>query len=354
MSKSAPLVPDNYDVVLQSLKQRIRQAQLRAALSVNQELILLYWYIGREILERQRQEGWGSKVVQRLAQDLKAEFIDVKGFSRTNLLYMRSFAEAYPDEELVQRSVGLIPWRHNIALLNKLKATDERLWYAQKAIENGWSRDILVMQIETNLYERQGGAITNFERTMPDLDSEIAQQLTKDPYNFDFVSLSSKAKEQDLERALVERIRDFLLELGVGFSFVGNQYPLEVSGKEYRLDMLFYHTRLHCYVVIDLKMREFEPEYSGKMNFYVSAVDKLLCTPGDNRTIGIILCRSKDRTIVEFALQDLEKPIGVASYVLREDLPSELQGSLPSVEQLEDEMATIVAEIESDTGPDSI
>jgi predicted nuclease of restriction endonuclease-like (RecB) superfamily len=345
------LVPDNYGAVLQSLKQRIRQAQLRATLAVNQELMVLYWQIGSEILMRQRSEGWGTKVVERLAKDLKAEFADVQGFSRTNLLYMRAFAEAYPDLQIVQRCVGQIPWRHNIALLEKLKLAAERLWYAERAIEHGWSRDILVMQIETNLYQRQGGAITNFQQTMPDLDSEIAQQLTKDPYNFSFLSLSQKAKEQDLERSLVERIRDFLLELGVGFAFVGHQYPIEISRKEYRLDLLFYHTKLHCYVVIDLKMGEFEPEHSGKMSFYVTAVDKLLCTPGDNRTIGIILCRSKDRTRVEFALQDVDKPIGVASYLLREDLPSELQGSLPTTEQLEMEMATIVAEIESSVEP---
>ena len=345
---SSPLIPQNYDVVLQSLKQRIRKAQLRATLSVNRELIFLYWQIGSEILERQRSEGWGTKVVERLAKDLKIEFSDVKGFSRSNLLYMRSFAEAYQDEEIVQRSVGLIPWRHNIALLEKLKSPEERIWYAHKALEYGWSRDILVLQIETNLYLRQGGAVTNFQQTMPDIDSDIVQQLTKDPYNFDFLSLTRKAKEQDLERALVERIRDFLLELGVGFAFVGNQYPLVVSGKEYRLDLLFYHIKLHCYIVIDLKMGAFEPEYSGKMNFYVSAIDDILREPSDNPTIGLILCRSKSKAIVELALKGMEKPIGVASYVLREDLPSELFNSLPTIEQLELEMATIVAEIEAD------
>ena len=311
-------------------------------------MIFLYWQIGSEILERQRSEGWGTKVVERLAKDLKIEFSDVKGFSRSNLLYMRSFAEAYQDEEIVQRSVGLIPWRHNIALLEKLKSPEERIWYAHKALEYGWSRDILVLQIETNLYLRQGGAVTNFQQTMPDIDSDIVQQLTKDPYNFDFLSLTRKAKEQDLERALVERIRDFLLELGVGFAFVGNQYPLVVSGKEYRLDLLFYHIKLHCYIVIDLKMGAFEPEYSGKMNFYVSAIDDILREPSDNPTIGLILCRSKSKAIVELALKGMEKPIGVASYVLREDLPSELFNSLPTIEQLELEMATIVAEIEAD------
>ena len=345
---SSPLIPQNYDVVLQSLKQRIRKAQLRATLSVNRELIFLYWQIGSEILERQRSEGWGTKVVERLAKDLKIEFSDVRGFSRSNLLYMRSFAEAYPDEEIVQRCVGLIPWRHNIALLEKLKSPEERIWYAHKALEYGWSRDILVLQIETNLYLRQGGAVTNFQQTMPDIDSDIVQQLTKDPYNFDFLSLTRKAKEQDLERALVERIRDFLLELGVGFAFVGNQYPLVVSGQEYRLDLLFYHIKLHCYIVIDLKMGAFEPEYSGKMNFYVSAIDDILREPGDNPTIGLILCRSKSKAIVELALKGMEKPIGVASYVVREDLPSELHNSLPTIEQLELEMATIVAEIEAD------
>ncbi|MBE7380477.1 MAG: DUF1016 family protein [Leptolyngbya sp. SIO1E4] len=349
MPESPNLFPDeeNYFALLNDLKSRIRSAQIKAALAVNKELILLYWQIGQEILTRQETEGWGSKVIERLAKDLKREFPDITGFSTRNLKYMRSFAGAYPDEALVQRCVAQLPWRHNIALLSKLKEPEVRFWYAQKAIEYGWSRDILVMQIESNLFGRQGGAITNFASTLPSPQSDLAQQLIKDPYNFDFLTISKDAQERELERGLVDRIRDFLLELGVGFAFIGNQYPIVVDDKEYRMDLLFYHARLHCYVVIDLKMGEFEPEFSGKMNFYVSAVDNYLCTEGDNRTIGIILCRSKQRTTVEFALQDLQKPIGVSTYRLNQALPEALRDNLPTAKQLEMELEAAISELEA-------
>lgn len=350
MPKSPILFPgdENYFALLDGLKRRIRTAQLKAALAVNQELILLYWQIGREILVRQQEEGWGRKVIERLARDLKREFPDMKGFSRTNLMYMRAFAEAWPDEQIVQRCVGQLPWRHNIALLEKLKDLEPRLWYAQKATENGWSRDILVMQIESNLFGRQGGAITNFEQTLPPERSDLSRQLLKDPYNFDFLTLTEAAQERDLERALMERIRDFLLELGVGFAFVGNQYRLDVEGDEYFIDLLFYHLKLHCYVVIDLKVTGFKPEYAGKMNFYVTAVNRLLRDERDDPTIGIVLCRSKKRTVVEFALETVQNPIGVSTYKLREDLPPALQGQLPSAEQLEIELETAVKELEEE------
>ena len=345
------LFPDlaRYDAFLSALKTRIRTAQVRAAIAVNQELVLLYWQIGREILERQQEEGWGAKVIERLAKDLKHEFPDIKGFSRTNLLYMRAFASAYPEEEIVLRCAGQIPWRHNQVLLDKLKSLDERLWYAQKSLDNGWSRDILVLQIESDLYTRQGGAITNFERTLPALDSDLAKGLLKDPYNLDFLSLSEDAKERDMERGLVEHIRKFLMELGVGFAFVGTQYALEVSGKEYRLDMLFYHIPLHRYVVIDLKMGEFQPEHSGQMSFYVAAVDNLLRSDRDDPTIGIILCKSKDRTTVEYALQGNQQPIGVSSYQLQSNLPEGLDKNLPTVEQLQMELNIAMAEMEGKT-----
>ena len=332
---------DNYDVFLKDLKTRIRQAQVKAALAVNQELIILYWQIGREILARQQQEGWGAKVIDRLAKDLKREFPDMKGFSPRNLKYMRAFAEAYLDQAIVQEVLAQIPWYHNQALLDKLKAPDERLWYAQGTLENGWSRNILVMQIESNLFQRQGGAVTNFERTLPPEQSDLAQQLIKDPYNFDFLNLSSATQERELERALVERIRDFLLELGVGFSFVGSQYRLEVSGNEYFMDMLFYHLKLRCYVIIDLKVTEFRPEYTGKMNFYVAAVDDLLRHPDDQPTIGIVLCKSKDKTSAEYTLRNVNTPIAVATH----SLPDQLKANLPTIEQLEMEMDTVVAEL---------
>ncbi|MBD0361454.1 MAG: DUF1016 domain-containing protein [Coleofasciculus sp. C3-bin4] len=334
---------------LKDLKGRIRAAQVKAALAVNKELILLYWQIGCEILARQKEQGWGSKVIDRLAKDLKREFPDITGFSPRNLKYMRAFAEAYPDEQFVQEALAQITWYHNIALLEKLKDTQQRLWYARKTIENGWSRNILALQIESNLYQRQGEAITNFGRTLPAEESDLSHQLLKDPYNFDFLTLSETAQERDLERALVDRIRDFLLELGVGFAFVGSQYRLEIEGDEYFIDLLFYHLKLHRYIVIELKMADFKPEYAGKMNFYVTAVNHLLRDERDDPTIGIVLCRSKKRTVVEFALETVENPIGVATYKLRDDLPPALQGQMPTAEQLEMELEAAVAELEDET-----
>ncbi|MEQ8973317.1 MAG: PDDEXK nuclease domain-containing protein [Coleofasciculus sp. C1-SOL-03] len=240
------LLPPGYDQFLQSLKKQIRRAQVRAALAVNRELVMLYWQIGQEILSRQQQQGWGAKVISQLAKDLKKAFPEMKGFSRTNLLYMRAFAEAYPDEQIVQQLAGQIPWFHNCVLLDKVKEAAERQWYIQKTIQHGWSRSILAHQIELGLYHRQGKATTNFDRTLSKPQSELAEQVLKDPYNFDFLSLGDKAWERELEKALLAHIRDFLLELGVGFAFVGNQYHLEVGGRDFWIDLLFYHYRLHC------------------------------------------------------------------------------------------------------------
>jgi len=342
------LFPDlvNYEAFLSALKTRVRTAQMQALLSVNRELVILYWQIGKDILQRQQEEGWGAKVIDRLAKDLKRDFPDMQGLSARNLKYMRSFAETYPDEQIVQEVLAQIPWYHNIALLEKLGSLQERLWYAKKTVANGWSRNILVMQIESRLYDWQGGAITNFANTLPALDSDFAKGLLKDPYNLDFLNLSEDAKERDMERGLVDHIRQFLMELGMGFAFLGNQYPIEVSGKEYRMDMLFYHVPLHRYVVIDLKMGEFLPEHSGQMSFYVAAVNNLLRTERDDSTIGIILCRSKDRTTVEYALQGNSQPIGVSSYQLQPGLPEELKKNLPTPEQLEMEFNTAIAELE--------
>ncbi|HEY9648881.1 MAG TPA: PDDEXK nuclease domain-containing protein, partial [Chroococcidiopsis sp.] len=252
--------------------------------------------------------------------------------------------QAYPNEDLVQAVMGQITWYHNIALLDKLKANNERLWYAQKAIEQGWSRNALVHQIESGLYQRIGHAVTNFDQTLPQSQSDLARQILKSPYNFEFLELAETAQERDFERALVDHIRDFLLELGVGFAFVGSQYPLEAGGKDYKLDLLFYHVKLHCYVVIDLKMVEFEPEFSGKMSFYIAAVDDLLRSEGDNPTIGIVLCKSKNKATVEYALRYLQQPVGVATYRLKDTLPEPLQGSLPSIEALEMELNTLLVE----------
>ncbi|MBW4659712.1 MAG: DUF1016 family protein [Drouetiella hepatica Uher 2000/2452] len=341
--------PRDYETFLTDLKVRIRSAQVRAALAVNRELVLLYWQIGRDILTRQHQQGWGAKVIQTLSKDLKQEFPEMKGFSRSNLLYMRAFAHAFPEEAIVQEALGQITWYHNVALLDKLKSNEERLWYARQTVEHGWSRNVLVHQIESSLYHRMGGAITNFDRALPPPQSDLANQLLKDPYHLDFLDITSSAQERDLERALVERIREFLLELGVGFAFVGSQYHLEVDGDDYYIDLLFYHLKLRCYVVIDLKVTEFQPEFSGKMNFYISAVDDLLRHPEDRATIGIILCKGKKKTAVEYALRDVNRPIGVSTYQLRDSLPKSLEKSLPTVEQLAIELNTVVGEtIEAD------
>ena len=330
---------DGYDDLLRTLKERIRTAQVRAALSVNRELVLLYWGIGREILARQNQEGWGTKVIDRLAKDLGGDFPEMRGLSPRNLKYMRALAEAWPEEPIVQQLVAQIPWGHNVRILDMVKTPEERLWYASAAIQNGWSRNVLVMQIESGLYRRQGKAVTNFETTLPAPQSDLAKQLLKDPYNFDFLALTAEAQERDLERGLLEHLRKFLLELGVGFAFVGSQYPIEVAGEDFRIDLLFYHLRLRCFVVLDLKMGRFKPEYAGKMNFYLSAVDDQLKNTADHPSIGIILCKSKNQVVVEYALRDTSKPMGVSEFRLLEQLPEQLKGSLPTIEELEGELA---------------
>ncbi|PSB27548.1 PDDEXK nuclease domain-containing protein [Chlorogloea sp. CCALA 695] len=344
MSNDQTSIAEGYDDFLHDLKERIRNAQVRAVLAVNRELVLLYWQIGRDILTRQQQQGWGAKVIERLSADLRSSFPEMKGFSPRNLKYMRAFAEAYSEESFVQQPVAQIPWGHNLRLLDLVKEPTERLWYAQQTIQYGWSRNILVHQIESGLYRRQGKATTNFDRTLPQPQSELAQQLLKDPYNFDFLSLGKDALERDLERALIDHIRDFLLELGVGFAFVGSQYHLEVGGQDFYIDLLFYHLRLRCYVVVDLKMSDFQPEFSGKMNFYLSATDDLLRHPDDQPSIGIILCKSKNMAIAEYALRDLNKPIGVSAYQLQSALPEQLKSSLPTIEELEDVLETVSVE----------
>lgn len=328
-------VPSGYAELLDDLKKRIHTTQLRAGLAVNRDLILLYWEIGRQILQRQKQEGWGAKVIDRLANDLHREFPEMKGFSPRNIKYMRACAEAYPEQQFVQQSVAQIPWGHNVRILDYVKDPIEREWYIRQTIQHGWSRNILVHQIESNLYKRQGKAITNFDRTLPAPQSELAHQILKDPYVFDFLSIGKEAKERDLEKALLEQIRLFLLELGVGFSFVGSQYHLEVGGEDFYIDLLFYHLRLRCFVVIDLKIGEFQPEYAGKMNFYLSAVDDLLRHKDDQPSIGIVLCKGKNKVIVEYALRDTRKPIGVSGYKLTETLPKNLKGELPSIKELQ-------------------
>jgi predicted nuclease of restriction endonuclease-like (RecB) superfamily len=340
------LEPDSYAQFLAGLKSRIQAAQIRASLAVNRELVLLYWQIGRDILDRQERESWGAKVIDRLSSDLKRAFPEMKGFSPRNLKYMRRFAEVWAEEEFVQQVAAQLPWFHNCVLLDKVSGRDERVWYARAAIQHGWSRAVLVHQIESGLHRRQGKAITNFDRALPMPQSDLAQEITKDPYSFDFLTLGKEAHERDLERGLLDHLRQFLLELGVGFAFVGSQYRLTVGNEEFYIDLLFYHLKLRAYVVVDLKMKAFEPEFAGKMNFYLSAVNDLLRHPDDQPSIGIILCKTRERFVAEYALRDINKPIGISEYRLAESLPEKLQGSLPTIEELENELGA-AAEHES-------
>jgi len=368
-------LPENYPALLKELKARIRQAQIKAALSVNRELIKLYWETGRSIVLRQSVAGWGSAVIERLASDLQKVFPDLKGFSPRNIWRMRSFYLAYSRDsailtqpaselhrgsspgfaggkttelKLVRQEVdgqnlpqfaAEIPWFHNVILIEKLKDPIQRWWYGRQTIEQGWSRAVLVHQIESGLYQRQGKAITNFRRTLPPLQSDLAEQVLKDPYNFDFLTIDARAREKELERNLMNHLQRFLVELGVGFAFAGKQVPMEIGGEVFYLDLLFYHLRLRCFVVIELKARPFKPEFAGKMNFYLSAVDDLLRHPDDQPSIGIIICQSKNKIIAEYALRDLSKPIGVSEYKLTRSLPREFKSSLPRIEDLEKELS---------------
>ncbi|MBK6615772.1 PDDEXK nuclease domain-containing protein [Ottowia sp.] len=330
--------PEGYADWLAELKNRIHGAQQRATLAVNRELVLLYWQIGRDILARQAQQGWGAKVIERLAHDLRTAFPQMKGFSPRNLKYMRAFAEAWPDESFVQEVLAQLPWYHQLALLDKLPDPKTRHWYAAKAIEHNWSRNVLVMQIETRLRERTGTAVTNFDLSLPKLQSDLARESIKDPYRFDFLGLTDEAQERDIETALVQHVTDFLLELGAGFAFVGQQVLLDVGGDEFFIDLLFYHLKLRCYVVIEIKGGKFKPEHLGQLGFYLTAVDAQVKHPQDGPTIGLLLCKSKNKVVAEYALRDNARPLGIAEYKLLASLPEPLQTSLPSIEQIEREL----------------
>ena len=331
--------PTGYTEWLTELKTRIQSAQQRAALAVNRELVLLYWQIGRDILARQAEQGWGAKVIERLAHDLRTTFPDMKGFSRANLMYMRAFADAWPDAEIVQQAVGQLPWGHNLVLLTKLKESTTRLAYAHRAIQHGWSRNVLNIHIETRLLEREGLAVTNFVAQLPAPSSDLARSTLKDPYLFDFLGVAKEADEREIESAIVQHISRFLLELGAGFAFVGRQVHIEVGGDDFFIDLLFYHLKLHCYVVVELKAGAFKPEHTGQLSFYLSAVDSQVKAPEDGPTIGLLLCKTQNRVVAEYALRDSNKPIGVAEYQLVAALPAELRTSLPSIEQIERELA---------------
>lgn len=332
--------PEGYATWLAEVKSRVRAAQLRTTLAVNHELIALYWSLGRDILEQQAERGWGAGVVDRIAADLHAEFPDMRGFSRANLMYMRAFAEAWPTlDEVVQQPVGQLPWGQNLVLLTRLKSRDQRLAYAAAAVEHGWSRATLSLHIEQGTLERTGKALTNFARTLPPPLSDLARESLKDPYRFDFLALGTEASERELESALVGHISRFLLELGAGFAYVGRQVPIEVDGRDFFLDLLFYHLRLRCYVVIELKAGEFAPEHAGKLNFYLSAVDDLMRGEHDGPSIGLLLVKTRSRVFAEYALRNTTTPMGIAEYELVHALPEGLEASLPSIERIEAELA---------------
>lgn len=327
------------------ISDKIKLAQTKAAFKVNAEMLTLYWEIGNSILQKQNQNGWGGKVIDLLARDLAENFPDNSGFSVRNLKYMRSFAESYPQfpivqvplaqskNEFVQVPLTQITWYHHISLITKVKDTTERAFYIAETAKNEWSRDVMLLQIQSKLYERDGKALNNFETTLPDYQSDLAKSIFKDPYNFDFLMLSRKAKEVEIENLLTQKITDFLLELGKGFAFVGRQYKVEVDDTDYKIDLLFYHTILHAYVVIELKAGEFLPEYISKLNFYISAIDDKLKTPADEPTIGLLLCASKSNIKVEYSMRGLTKPLGVASYEL-EQLVKE---NIDKLDQLDNE-----------------
>lgn len=338
MSKTPATIPADYAAWLADIKNRVQAARSRAVLAANAELIALYWQIGDELLQRQQSANWGDKVLDRLASDLREAFPEMKGFSSRNLKYMRYFAEHCPKQAFGQQAAAQLPWFHVVTLLTKLADNGTREWYAQKAVADGWSRATLEVQIRNRLHERQGQAITNFNTRLPAQHSELAHETLKDPYLFDFLGLGDEAHEREIENALVRHITKFLLELGSGFAFMGRQYRLEVSDKEFFIDLLFYHTRLKCYVVVELKATEFKPEHAGQLNFYLTAVDRQVKAPDDNPTIGLLLCKTKSQLIAEYALSGIEKPIGVAEYELVRALPKELVTSLPTVEELESEL----------------
>jgi predicted nuclease of restriction endonuclease-like (RecB) superfamily len=325
------ILPASYGRLLADIKQRVRTARIKAAVSVNRELVLLHWHIGRRILQAQQHEGWGARVIDRLARDLGRAFPDMKGSSTRNLKYMRAFAEAWPNESIVQQTVAQLPWGHNVRILDYVHDSRERQWYARAAVEYGWSRNVLVHQIESDLHGRRGKALTSFDRTLPAPEADLAEQLLKDPYNLDFLGLSEDVVERTLERGLLEHVRSFLLELGVGFAFVGSQYRLEVGGQDFYIDLLFYHLKLRRYVIVELKAEDFKPEFVGKMGFYLAVVDDQLRRPQDEPSLGIILCKSHNKIVVEYALRYAGKPMGVATY---RSAPRAMRKSLPTPEML--------------------
>lgn len=346
------LVSIEYKIWLESLKNKFRSSQIKASIKVNTTLLEFYWDLGEQIVQKQKEYKWGSRFLEKLSHDLSAEFSDIKGFSRRNLEHIRKWYQFWQqavsqiESKNTKQTVSqilMIPWGHNIVIIQKCKKIDEAIYYVRNTLKNGISRSVLIHQIESNLYEREGKAITNFDDTLPPLQSDLAKEITKDPYNFDFIALTQDYQEKDLEDALTQNITNFLLELGSGFAFVGRQYKLIVGGDEFKIDLLFYHIKLKCYVVVELKVTSFKPEYAGKLSFYISAIDGELKSSEDNPTIGILICKSKNNTVVEYALNDINQPLGISEYQLTEILPKEYKSSLPSIEEIEANLDDIEA-----------
>ncbi len=346
------LVSDKqYRQWLIDIKQRVRQSQIKAAIAVNSSLIEFYWSLGADIVEKQQLTSWGSGFLRQLSKDLMSEFPEMKGFSLNNLQYIKRWYSFYYNEfsnygtycstispEIIAK-LSQIPWGHNLAIISKCNTTEKAIFYVNKTIENNWSRSVLVHQIESDLFTRSGRSISNFLNTLPAPQSDLARELIKDPYNLDFLTLAGDYTERELENGLIDHISKFLIELGAGFAYMGKQVHLQVGQRDFYLDLLFYHTRLHCYVVIELKVTDFEPEYAGKLNFYIKGVDEQIRQTEDKPTIGILLCKIKDKVVVEYALSDINKPIGVSEYELTQALPDELKSSLPTIEQIEIELS---------------
>jgi len=351
---------EDYKQWISEIKDKIRSSQIKASLSVNNEMLKLYWDLGRSISDKLTTSNWGTKVVAKLSEDLRRAFPDFEGFSKRNLLFMRQWFEFYQQSgneqieimkqvvsqfptalnstDRIKMLVSLIPWGHNIVIIQKTKNLEQSLFYILKTIENNWSRTVLGFQIESRLFERQGKAITNFQLTLPKHQSDLANETLKDPYKFDFLNLTEKIQERDIEDQLVNHITQFLLELGTGFAFIGRQYLLKVGENEYKIDLLFYHIRLRCFIVVELKSGVFKPEFTGKMSFYLSAVDDLLRKENDNPTIGLLLCKSKDKVEAEYALRGISQPIGVAEYELSKAIPVNLKSQLPTIQDIENEL----------------
>ena len=368
---------NKYQQKLNGLKEKIRQARYKAALTVNAQLLSIYWEVGQTIIQQENEDGWGAKTIERLSIDLKTEFEDMKGLSVRNLRYMREFAKAYPHfsilqplvaklpkskksaapilqvplaklpaNEFLQASLAKITWYHHLTLLDKVKNLEERIFYINKTIENGWSRNVLVLQIDNKLFERQGKSINNFENALPAIDSDLAKETFKSSYVFDFLSMGEKIQERDLEKGLISHLKDFMLELGKGFAYVGNQKNINVEGDDYFLDLLFYNYNIHCFVVFELKIGDFKPEYAGKLNFYVNTINQQLKGESDKTTIGVLLCKTPNETVIKYSLEGITSPIGVSDYKLANSLPKQLKAGMPTIEELEKEIEAEYTELQ--------